>query len=218
MGKNHRTENILFVITSCLYLLMMAVWVSAVDQAEILAANAGKNLTAAAVEQDLIDAKAPKGPAGTTDTEKVDWISVRGKTAEAVFHPIIEEAANQYDVEPELIKAIIWAESSFNPNAISRKGAVGLMQVMPSTARGMGIEDFSDPESNIDAGVRYFKQLMVQFEGDAELALAAYNAGSRNVRHYKGVPPFETTRFYVKKVFEYYNDFKDDSKQDIDQI
>ena len=214
MNENHRKEKILFIITSCLYLVMMAAWVSAYDHPEMSPALAEAKLTANAIEQNLNEAKDQHEP----EPKKVDWISVRGKTAEAVFHPIIEEVAGQYDVEPELIKAIIWAESSFNPNAVSKKGAMGLMQLMPSTARALGVEDFSDPESNIDAGVRYFKQLMVKFDGDATLALAAYNAGSRNVRQYKGIPPFETTRFYVKKVFEYYNDFKDDTKQDIDQI
>jgi soluble lytic murein transglycosylase-like protein len=136
--------------------------------------------------------------------------SLKGKAAEQILHPVIHEVANQYDVDPSLIKAIIWAESSFNPKAVSKRGAVGLMQLMPATARslGLGVKDMKDPQSNIDCGVRYFKQLMVQFNGDARLALAAYNAGSDRVVQYKGVPPFADTRYYIKKVFRYYHQYK----------
>ena len=133
---------------------------------------------------------------------------VRGKAAEEIYHPVIMEAANQHNIDPALIKAIIWAESSFNPSAVSNKGALGLMQLMPSTARSLGIKNPLDPESNIDAGVRYFKQLMVTFNGDAKLALAAYNAGSPRVLQYNGVPPFEATQYYIKKVFRLYEGYK----------
>ncbi len=221
MDENHCKEKILFVITSCLYLVITAFWVSIYAQPKSITTDNETKWVATAAKQDTIEPADPHEPTGeleAQDDQKVDWISVRGKAAEEIFHPIIEEVADQYDVEPELIKAIIWAESSFNPNAVSKKGAVGLMQLMPSTARAMGVEDFSDPESNINAGVRYFKQLMIQFEGNAELALAAYNAGSSKVREYRGIPPFKTTRFYVKKVFEYYNGFKSDAEQDIGQI
>lgn len=137
--------------------------------------------------------------------------SLRGKAAEKLLHPVIHEVAGQYDVDPSLIKAIIWAESSFNPSAVSKRGAVGLMQLMPATARSLGIKDIRDPESNIDCGVRYFKQLMVQFNGDARLALAAYNAGSNRVLQYNGVPPFQATRHYIKNVFKYYDRYKGDA-------
>lgn len=82
------------------------------------------------------------------------------------------------------------------------------MQLMPATARALGVEDVFNPEQNISGGVRYFKQLVNQFDGDLELALAAYNAGSRNVRHYQGIPPFKATRYYIKKVFKYYQIYK----------
>lgn len=144
--------------------------------------------------------------------------SIRGKKAEKILHPIIVQTANQYEIDPALIKSIIWAESSFNPNAVSNKGALGLMQLMPATAKSLGVEDCLNPESNIDAGVRYFKQLMVRFQGDAELALAAYNAGTRKVLKYNGIPPFEATRFYVKKVFEYYESYKKDPSEDFEKI
>ena len=95
------------------------------------------------------------------------------------------------------------AESSNNPRAVSHRGAQGLMQLMPTTARSLGVVDAFDPALNIDGGVRYLKQLIDRFEGDIELALAAYNAGSRYVRRYGGVPPFRATKTYIKKVLRY---------------
>jgi hypothetical protein len=124
------------------------------------------------------------------------------------YDGIIRKAAERYEIDPALVKAIIMAESSYNPKAVSRKGAQGLMQLMPMTARALGVEDSFDPEDNIDAGVRYFKQLLEQFDGDLKLAIAAYNAGSRKVRMYKGVPPFKYTRYYVAKVIEYHQRYQ----------
>ena len=124
------------------------------------------------------------------------------------FHPIIYQVAERYEVEPAIIKAIIMAESSFNPKAVSHKGAQGLMQLMPRTAKYMGVKDSFNPEHNIDGGVKYFKILLDRFNGDVRLALAAYNAGSRNVRKYNGVPPFKATKLYIKKVLQYYEEYK----------
>ena len=128
--------------------------------------------------------------------------------AEHRFNHIIQRAANRYEVDPALVRAIIMAESSYNPKAVSKKGAKGLMQLMPRTAEYLGVEDSFNPEHNIDAGVRYFKQLLDQFNGDVKLALAAYNAGSKRVRKYKGIPPFKDTQYYIRKVFEYHQRFK----------
>lgn len=119
------------------------------------------------------------------------------------FHEYIMKAAENYNVDPALIRAMIQAESSYNPLAISKRGAQGLMQLMPITAKSLGVEDSFDPALNIDGGVRYFKKLLDRFGGDEALALAAYNAGSRYVRKYKGVPPFRATKIYIKKVLEY---------------
>jgi soluble lytic murein transglycosylase-like protein len=124
------------------------------------------------------------------------------------FHGIIVQAAGRYEVDPHLIRAIILAESGYNPNAKSKKGARGLMQLMPSTARALGVEDIYDPEENIDGGVRYFRSLLDRFDGDVRLALAAYNAGSRHVRNYDGIPPFKATQHYVKKVLRFQEKFK----------
>ncbi|MBE9546571.1 MAG: lytic transglycosylase domain-containing protein [Proteobacteria bacterium] len=135
---------------------------------------------------------------------------VRGKKAERLFHPIVLQAANRHQVDPALVKAIIMAESSYDPRAVSKKGAKGLMQLMPETARALGVEDSFNPEHNIHAGVRYFKHLMNQFDGDARLALAAYNAGSRKVRQYQGIPPYRATKYYIKRVFRYYKYYKEE--------
>jgi soluble lytic murein transglycosylase-like protein len=135
--------------------------------------------------------------------------SIGRKKAERVLHPIVIQAASRHQVDPALIKAIIMAESGYNTRAISKRGAKGLMQLMPATAHALGVEDAFNPKQNISGGVRYFKQLVVQFDGDVKLALAAYNAGSRNVRHYQGIPPFKATRYYIKKVFKYYEIYKD---------
>ena len=127
---------------------------------------------------------------------------------ERLFHPIILQVASRHDIDPALVKAIIMAESGYNPNAVSKRGAKGLMQLMPSTAEALGVEDAFNPEQNISGGVRYFKLLVNRFDGDVKLALAAYNAGSKIVRHYQGVPPFKSTHYYIEKVFRYYELYK----------
>jgi soluble lytic murein transglycosylase-like protein len=96
------------------------------------------------------------------------------------------------------------AESGYDPKAVSKKGALGLMQLMPGTADELELEDPFDPFHNVNAGVKYLKGLLNEFEGDLELAIAAYNAGSKKVREFNGIPPYKTTRNYVKKVFQYY--------------
>ncbi len=129
------------------------------------------------------------------------------KEKEAAFEPIILQTAKRYDIDAAMIKAIIMAESNFNPKAVSNKGAKGLMQLMPGTAEYLGVKDSFNPTHNIDGGVRYFKILLDRFQDDIKLALAAYHAGSRNVRKYGGVPPFRATQSYIDKVLKYYADF-----------
>jgi len=132
------------------------------------------------------------------------------------LHAIIEQVANRHNVDPALIKAIIMAESGYNPKAVSKKGAVGLMQLMPSTAQELGVKELFNPKDNIEAGVKYFKRLLRRFGGDVKLALAAYNAGSTKVRRYRGIPPIGATRYYVKKVFHYYRLYKKESVSQTD--
>ena len=142
-------------------------------------------------------------------------LSDNKEKAEHRFSSIIFQASNQYQIDPALIKAIIMAESGYDPKAISKKGAMGLMQLMPQTAEALGVKDCFNPEHNIIAGVRYFRQLMNQFEGDIKLALAAYNAGGSMVRKYQGVPPYRATQYYIKKVFEYYQYYKNQVAEEV---
>lgn len=143
--------------------------------------------------------------------------TICGKNAERVLHPFVIQTASRHQVDPALVKAIIMVESGYNARAISKKGAKGLMQLMPATAQALGVEDIFNPKQNISGGVRYFKQLVTQFDGDVKLALAAYNAGSKNVRQYQGIPPFKATRYYIKKVFKYYEIYKDQMIGEMDR-
>lgn len=144
--------------------------------------------------------------------------SVSGRKAEHSYHMFIIQTASHHQIDPALIKAIIMAESGYNPRAISKRGAKGLMQLMPGTAQALGVEDIFNPHQNITGGVQYFKQMVNRFNGDVKLALAAYNAGSRNVRNYNGVPPFKATHSYIKKVFKYYQIYKDQMAGEIDRV
>ena len=120
----------------------------------------------------------------------------------------IDKAAKLYNIPSELIRAVIAVESAGDASALSHKGAVGLMQLMPSTAGSMYVTDAVDPAQNIQGGTRYLRTLANQFNGDMVLVLAAYNAGPEAVRKYAGVPPFAETRDYVRKVMQRYNQYK----------
>ena len=126
------------------------------------------------------------------------------------FEPIINSCALEYGVDKSLVKAVIQAESGYNPNAVSRKGAAGLMQLMPKTAEGLKVYNSLDPAENIRGGVRYLKFLLDTFKGDVALALAAYNAGLSKVAKYGGIPPYEETRNYVAKVLNYRSSYRND--------
>ncbi len=125
------------------------------------------------------------------------------------FEHIINSCSLRYGVDMSLVKAVIQAESGYNPNAVSRKGAAGLMQLMPKTAQDLKVSNSFDPSENIRGGVRYLKFLLDTFKGDVTLALAAYNAGLSKVAQYGGIPPYEETRNYVGKVLSYQRSFQD---------
>ena len=116
----------------------------------------------------------------------------------------IEQAAARHNVDPNLVRAVVKVESNFNPNAVSRKGAMGLMQLMPSTARELKVRNPFDPEQNVDAGVRHLKHLLESYGGDVRLTLAAYNAGAGAVSRSAGVPHFAETQSYVKRITNLY--------------
>ena len=116
----------------------------------------------------------------------------------------IEEAAKRHNVDPNLVRSVIKVESNFNPNAVSRKGAMGLMQLMPATARSLNVSNPFDPQQNVDAGVRHLRKLLDSYGGDVRLSLAAYNAGAGAVARSAGVPRFGETRNYVRRITQLY--------------
>jgi soluble lytic murein transglycosylase-like protein len=125
------------------------------------------------------------------------------KVSVSTYDHWIRAACRRHALDPALVKAVIHAESRFDPQAVSPKGAVGLMQIDPITVRELGIKDPFNPKHNIDGGVRYLKGLLETFEGDKKLALAAYNAGPNQVYRHNGVPPFKDTKKYINQVFRY---------------
>ena len=121
----------------------------------------------------------------------------------------LKRYADRFEVDAHLIRAMMAVESCFDPQAISRVGARGLMQLMPRTAEQLGVEDAFDPEQNIRGGVEYFSRMLERFGGDITRAVAAYNAGPRAVEHYEGVPPYAETRDYVERVLQRWSDYRD---------
>jgi soluble lytic murein transglycosylase len=124
------------------------------------------------------------------------------------YDELISDASERHGVSFSLLKAIIKAESDFDPHAVSKKGATGLMQIMPENFKPLGIRDPFDPWENINAGARYFKQMYDRFKGKLALSLAAYNAGPTAVDRYKTIPPYEETEEYVRRVLKYYYNYK----------
>ncbi len=127
--------------------------------------------------------------------------------SEKDFNKIIDKKSRNYKVDSALVKAVIKAESSFDPEAVSYAGAQGLMQLMPVTAVNLDVINPFDPEDNIDGGVRYLKYLLELFKNDIKLALAAYHAGEQNVYKHNGIPPIQQTRDYIKKVLNFYKEY-----------
>jgi hypothetical protein len=127
------------------------------------------------------------------------------------FDRLIQAACHRYGVEFALVKAVIKAESAFDPEALSRAGARGLMQLMPATAAMHGVDDIHAPSDNIDGGVRHLRLLLDQFDWDVPLALAAYNAGAGAVARYNGIPPYQETQTYVRRVLHYRDSYRERS-------
>jgi soluble lytic murein transglycosylase-like protein len=154
-----------------------------------------------------VSAKVAEVPAANGSKKLADTkVLTYGRSiSQAQLDTIIDEAAQRHNVDPNLVRSIIKVESNFNPRAVSRKGAIGLMQLMPGTARQLRVGNPFDPAQNIDGGVRHFKALLEDFNGDVQLSLAAYNAGQGAVRRNGGVPNYRETRNYVKRISQLYN-------------
>lgn len=140
-----------------------------------------------------------------TNAAKTDTIApTTSSSPKTKYDDIIKKASETYGIPEKMIKAVIKQESNFNPTVKSYAGAAGLMQLMPATAAYVGVSDVYDPEQNIMGGTKYLKQMLDQFGGDYKMMLAAYNAGPGNVSKYNGIPPFNETQNYVKKVMSTY--------------
>jgi len=144
--------------------------------------------------------KAVEKEGGIFPTRSWRYDEARGPIFKSKFDKLIVEAAKKFDVDAALVSAVIKAESDFNSREVSNKGARGLMQLMPSTAERFGVTDSYDPAANIYGGVRYLRWLLQTFNGNADLAVAAYNAGEGNVWKYNGVPPFRETINYINRI------------------
>lgn len=129
---------------------------------------------------------------------------VRSTMTASMLAPLIQRAAQKHDVDPDLLDALVQAESNYNPGAVSRMRAIGLTQLMPGTAQELGVTNPFDPVQNLNGGAKYLSQMIKQFDGDLSLALAAYNAGPGAVRKHGGIPPFDETRDYVDRVLKLY--------------
>jgi len=126
----------------------------------------------------------------------------------ASYDALIRTASGRYNIDADLVRAVIKAESDFNAAARSQKGAMGLMQLMPDTARLHNVSDAYNPGENVEGGVRHLRMLLDRYEGDLELSLAAYNAGSAAVEKHRGIPPFAETRDYVRRVLRFYDSYR----------
>ena len=152
--------------------------------------SGGRNVRPIAQEARAETAQA-ESTAATTETE-----------AEMTIDEHIQEVADRHGVRADLVAAVIEAESEFNPRAVSRRGARGLMQLMPKTAATLGVDDPFDPKANIEAGVKHLRAMMDRFDNNIPLALAAYNAGEVAVIKHRGIPPYRETRAYVKRILK----------------
>jgi len=150
-------------------------------------------------------APAPPAPASAVATAVAASPAPAVKAKRADIDAMVKEIAAKYQLDPDFVASVIKAESNFNPHAISRKGAQGLMQLMPQTANQLGVKDAFDPKANVEAGTAHLNALLEQYHDDPVKALAAYNAGAHRVQQYHGVPPYRETRAYVAAIVRDFN-------------
>jgi soluble lytic murein transglycosylase-like protein len=155
----------------------------------------------------IISSFSPVDNSVTVDTNVTNLGGLRGAVITQEIHDAIMVACAKYGVDINLVKGVIQAESWFNPNVTSRSGAQGLMQLMPGTARWLGVTDSYDINQNIDGGVNYLRQMLDMFDHDVSLALAGYNAGPNAVKRFGGIPPYEETINYVPRVLDFQHQY-----------
>ena len=174
------------------------------QQFSVLDKNQEKTVNSFAKELDKAVAKTEEKPAQKTEENKLPELTINKVSTKTNalpdFNSIIKTQAAKTGIDENLLKAVIKTESGFNPNARSHVGAMGLMQLMPKTAESLGVVDPYNPQQNIEGGSKYLKKLLSKYNGNKEMALAAYNAGPGAVDKYGGIPPYRETQNYVKKV------------------